>query len=253
MAQAVTLPPDDQAQQAAAPAGPKKSRRKRRIVIATLLLVLALELPQLFGETTYFTSSIANLVFHNNFHVVVPGKVYRSAQMSDADLETTIKDYGIRSVIDLRLDHRTQEAAVDQAGATLYSVPLAGSRFPSRSELSELVSAFDSAKTPVLVHCSSGSHRSAFASAFWLMYQEGKDAAVAQEQFNWRAGFISVERHFRSWLAGRPTIDQFLPQLAEESRESGEDFRTFVKNYVAADAKTADVPADTKQQVSSEN
>ena len=253
MAQAVKLPTDDQAQQAAAPPGPKKSRRRRRIVVAVLLLVLALELPQLFGETTYFTSSIANLVFHNNFHVVVPGKVYRSAQMSDSDLESTIKRYGIKSVIDLRLDHRTQEAAVDQAGATLYSVPLAGSRFPSRNELGELVSAFDSAKTPVLVHCSSGSHRSAFASAFWLMYQEGKDASLAQEQFNWRAGFFSIERHFRSWLAGRPTIDQFLPQLAEESRQSGEDFRTFVKNYVAGDPKATEAAAGTKPQASSQD
>ena len=211
----------------------KTGRRKRRIILALLLAVVLLEVPQLFGETTYFTSSIANLIFRNNFHTVVPDRLYRSAQMSDSDLESTIKKFGIKSVIDLRLDHATQAEAVSQAGAKLFSVPLAGSRFPTKDELRELIQAFDQVETPVLVHCTSGSHRSAFASAMWLMYEEGKDPQAAQAQFNWRAGFFAVERQFRSWMSGKQTIDRFIPQLMQGRSLKGEDFRTFIKGYLA--------------------
>ena len=211
----------------------KSGRRRLRVILALLFFIVLLEVPQLFGETTYFTSSIANLVFRNNFHTVVPDRLYRSAQMSDSDLEATIKKYGIKSVIDLRLDHATQAGAVGEAGAKLFSVPLAGSRFPSKDELRELIQTFDQAETPVLVHCSSGSHRSAFASAMWLMYEEGKDPQVAQAQFNWRAGYFAIERQFRSWMSGKQTIDQFIPQIVQNNKLSTEDFRTFIKRYVA--------------------
>src|SRR5947209_10234346 len=37
-----------------------------------------------------------------NFHTVVPGSVYRSAQPSGERLEALVRDYGIRTVVNLR-------------------------------------------------------------------------------------------------------------------------------------------------------
>ena len=42
------------------------------------------------------------LLLHNNFHVVIPNQVYRSAQMNPKTLNATIKRERLKSVINLR-------------------------------------------------------------------------------------------------------------------------------------------------------
>ena len=69
---------------------------------------------QMGSESTYFTSYAANAIFRHNFHSVIPGRFYRSAQMPRDALAETIREHGIRTVIDLRLN----EDAPDESGTT---------------------------------------------------------------------------------------------------------------------------------------
>src|SRR5437868_10409278 len=62
--------------------------------------------------TTVLACLVAPLLFHGwyiafggNFHTVVPGAVYRSAQPSKAELQKLVSVYGIRTVINLRGDN----------------------------------------------------------------------------------------------------------------------------------------------------
>ena len=45
----------------------------------------------------------------NNFHEVIPGEMYRSAQLSDGELTMYVKKYNIKSVINLRGENPTKD------------------------------------------------------------------------------------------------------------------------------------------------
>ncbi len=88
--------------------------QKKLIVLGITGIVALIFVPQITTETTYFTSYLANTIFRNNLHEVVPNRFYRAAEMSREDLANTIVDRKIRTVIDLRLN----EDAPDATGTT---------------------------------------------------------------------------------------------------------------------------------------
>src|SRR6516225_9094460 len=47
-------------------------------------------------------TEIVRLCLTHNLHAVIPGRVYRSAQLAPTDLERVVRRYGIRTVVNLR-------------------------------------------------------------------------------------------------------------------------------------------------------
>ena len=45
---------------------------------------------------------LAVLHWDGNFHTVIPGELYRSAQLSPTQIETYVRENGIRSIVNLR-------------------------------------------------------------------------------------------------------------------------------------------------------
>ena len=58
------------------------------------------------------------LIFSGNFHEVVPGQFYRSAQLSGERLGAEIDRYGIKTVINLRGENPDKGWYVDEVSAT---------------------------------------------------------------------------------------------------------------------------------------
>src|SRR5437870_5021947 len=54
------------------------------------------------GVSAAFAISAGRIWLSHNLHTVIPGRVYRSAQLSPDLLERVIGTYGIRTVINLR-------------------------------------------------------------------------------------------------------------------------------------------------------
>ena len=54
------------------------------------------------GLAVAFVGEAIRVLALGNFHAVLPGRVYRCAQPSPAELEALIKSHGIRTVINLR-------------------------------------------------------------------------------------------------------------------------------------------------------
>src|SRR5262249_59607787 len=112
--------------------------------VAGLLLALAAE--------------AGRFLLTQNFHAVIPGRVYRSAQPSGTRLECLVRRHGIRTVINLRgccaplpwyLDeartsHRLHVAQED--------VCLSAGRLPSVAEMRRLVEVLDRNEHPYLIH-----------------------------------------------------------------------------------------------------
>jgi protein tyrosine phosphatase (PTP) superfamily phosphohydrolase (DUF442 family) len=106
----------------------------------------------------------------NNFHTVIPGRVYRSAQPSGQWLEEIVHQYGIRTVINLRGNGAPLDWYLDECRAT-HRLQIAqedltfwANRLPSTDEIRRLVEVFDHSEYPVLVHCFRGADRTGLAS-----------------------------------------------------------------------------------------
>jgi protein tyrosine phosphatase (PTP) superfamily phosphohydrolase (DUF442 family) len=202
------------------------------LVAAPLLYLLVLAAP-------YFHSKL----FEHNFHVVVPGRLYRSAEMSGEDLGRLIDAHGIQSVLDLRLsgdepgsDGVTEGDVAARHGAQYRNVSMTSSRASQRTRILRLLDAFDELPTPILVHCTSGSERSGVASAIWLMEKEHRAPDEAAGQLALRYGFNAVERDLRSFFQGEPTLDRIVSAYAEARKTRDVSFR----EWVSAAPLTAD-------------
>lgn len=210
-------------------------------LIPAALVVFALGY-QMGGESTYFTSYAANALFRYNFHEVVPGRLYRSAQMPRAELTRTVREHGIKSVIDLRLTADapdetglTETEAARRGGAGYRHIPFSSARIDQRKSLLELLLAFDELPRPVLVHCSSGTHRAGVASAVWLLDQEGRPPEDAAGQLTMKYGFFRPERMLKEFVQGRPTLDRVIGEYARVRRESEIRFRDWASHSALLD------------------
>lgn len=128
------------------------------------------------------------LQLHGNFHEVIPGELYRSAQLDDTELAKKIRRYHIRSVINLRGEN-PGNAWYDQEVSTSRAAGIAhiDFRMSSKHELNfseaqRLIATMRDAPKPLLIHCRAGADRTGLASAIYLaaIAKRGEWAAEMQ-------------------------------------------------------------------------
>lgn len=183
---------------------------------------------------TYLTQEL----FEHNFYEVVPGKLFRSGEFSPIELQEKIREKGIRSVLDLRLDGGDKDKygmleadAVAQVGIVYYHLPLKSGQVPSKKKIDQLLAIYEQAPLPLLIHCSSGSHRTGVATALWLIDQEGEDPMQASRSLSPHYGNFPNERKLSAFLAGRPTIDSLIWSFAEDHKRTGQTFRQWISAH----------------------
>jgi protein tyrosine phosphatase (PTP) superfamily phosphohydrolase (DUF442 family) len=173
-----------------------------------------------------------------NFHVVVPGRVYRCAQQSEGGLEQLIAERGIRTVINLRGCGAPWPWYLDECRATAHAdvdqedICLSSARLPSVHELRHLVEVLDHTEYPVLLHCRRGADRTGLASAVVLLLQTDISLDQARRQLSWRYGHVALghaaflDRFFdlyAAWLQaeGRTHSRESFRRWAEQAYEPG--------------------------------
>lgn len=210
----------------------KKPSTKRRIWRVAALLVAAPLFYLLILAAPYFRRAL----FDHNFYEVVPARLYRSAKMPGAALGKLIDEYGIKSVIDMRLSGGEldasgagEEQTAAAHGAVYRHVPMTSSRASQRERIMRLLDAFDELTPPILVHCTSGSERSGVASAIWLIEKEQRPVAEASEQLALHFGFNQVERDLRTFFQGEPTLDRVITEYAKARAQQEISFRDWAR------------------------
>ena len=152
----------------------KAIKRKLLNVIIFLIAVTAT------GYYVFF------FVRNANFKTVVPGKIYRSAQPSQKNLQEWIERYDIKTIINLRVKkpHEIEQAqeVADELGVTLLPVYLSGNRLITTSEFERITQALESAEMPVLLHCRSGIDRAGTVSALAAFGIGGVEYKTARHQ-----------------------------------------------------------------------
>ncbi len=141
---------------------------------------------------------------------VVPGVIYRSGQLHANLVEETLRDYGIRIVVDLDEDRpnepspKAERAAIANLRIRSVNVEgLDGSGIGSLDAyvvaLREMKQAHDG-RLPILVHCAAGSKRTGAAVAFYRMLVQGWDGPTTHAEF---------ERYIR-WHSRSTRLARFI-------------------------------------------
>jgi protein tyrosine/serine phosphatase len=156
-----------------------------RLLRASIGIVLAVVL----GAGSY-AAYCGILIREGNFHAVQPGVLYRSAQLSPAELGLLVRQYGIKSVLNLRGAHAGapwydgEIAAVHTLGAVHYDYPISAKRLVTSRQIAELLDIVRRAPKPLLIHCKSGADRSGLVAALYEYAVDGESAADADRQLS---------------------------------------------------------------------
>lgn len=138
------------------------------------------------------------LQIFGNFHEVLPGKLYRSAQVTPERLAEYQEAVGIRSVVNLRGQNSgsswydEEVKASGSLGIAHFDFRMSASRHLSQEQASELVALLRSVPKPVLIHCKAGADRSGLASALYLAAISHADEPAAERQISIRYGHVGI-------------------------------------------------------------
>jgi protein tyrosine/serine phosphatase len=122
----------------------------------------------------------------DNFGVVEPGRIYRSAQLSRHLIRRTLLEYHIGLVIDLSYettaDANAERAITAELGIPRVNFVLRGNGTGNPDRYPQAIAAIveaNRAGKAVLVHCQSGAQRTGGVIATYRMLVEGKSEAEA--------------------------------------------------------------------------
>ena len=208
----------------------------KKLFLFIVLSLLLLESYQVFTEETTITSALAQILFSNNLHEVRANELYRSGEIVPGELAKIVKEKGIKTVLDVRADPKNlsrkytgEEQAVTEVGATYLSFPMLGSKEMSKESILELLDLVQKIEPPLLVHCTSGTHRSGVVAVIWLMQRDGVSFDEAMKQLSAKYGYFYFERKLKSVIQGHPTIDNVLWRYGEALKKEKIPFKEWVE------------------------
>jgi protein tyrosine phosphatase (PTP) superfamily phosphohydrolase (DUF442 family) len=185
---------------------------------------------------TLLGAEVVRVTLGPNVHVIVPDRVYRSAQLDEVNLRALIQRCGIKTIINLRGCcetepwYREEVRVARQLGLEHYDINFSSYLTPSVPELQKLVDLLDRAPHPVLLHCRRGADRTSLAAMTAALLEPGGSMREAQQQLSWRYGHVPLGRvkamgevfgSYRDWLQGRQEAhrpDLFRQWVREEYR-----------------------------------
>jgi protein-tyrosine phosphatase len=130
-----------------------------------------------------------HIAFGGNFHTVLAGQLYRSAQPSGPELQRLVAAYKIRTIINLRGDdtapwYYEEHEAANLLHVQVVDVGLWAGQPPPADQFRLLVDTLADAPPAILVHCYSGSDRSGLAAALGILLRSDGTIAEARRQLS---------------------------------------------------------------------
>ena len=131
------------------------------------------------------------VAYNDNFHEVVKGRVYRSAQLKSNELQKYISRYKFKTIINLRGKSKEEWHVKEKETAKINNVELVDFKFSARelpkiSQIQSLLKTLVNAERPLLIHCAGGADRSGMASAIALSIEKNPPLPELKKQFSWR-------------------------------------------------------------------
>lgn len=155
----------------------------------------------------------ARVLLGGNFHVVVPGRVYRCSQPKPAALADLVRRFGIRTVVNLRgccapYDWYMEEArAIHELDLCQEDICLSAYRLPSLHEMRRLVEVLDQTEYPIVLHCRRGADRTGLVAAVCQLLYTEANLREARRHMGPRFGHVAVGQ--------TANLDKFLDQYEQ--------------------------------------
>lgn len=165
------------------------------------------------------TLSLALLVFYfvlysSKIRTVVEERIYRSPQLSANYLEKSIKDKGIKTIINLRGEGKDSQWYIKEGEISqkyhlkLYDCRLSAYDLPRYRILRDILEVLSTSERPILIHCGGGVDRTGFVSALALAIERDLPLSELKKQFSWRYGVLPFYRsigpyffsNYEQWL-----------------------------------------------------
>lgn len=194
------------------------SRTGRRwLFVAGLVIVIGLAIWAWFGIIRYH-------IIPKRFGVVVPGRIYRSGQISAPLIKKILTKYNIRVIIDLTSNdpNNHDELAEKQAAAELnikvLRLPMSGNGTGDANDYASAVAAIANAEKenlPVLVHCAAGAQRTGGVIAVYRLLVQKIDPNIVEDEIEKYGCDIDNKPVLRSFL------NDNMAELAMLLKQSG--------------------------------
>jgi protein tyrosine/serine phosphatase len=174
--------------------------KKRKNITAALAFVALL----LIGSVLFVR-------VQGNFHSITPAEAYRSGQLDNDKLAEYVKQYNIRSILNLRGKHVGESWYEDEVTMSAkldiphYDIGLSADHELTDGEVRQLMDIFNEAPRPILIHCQSGADRSGLVAAMWKVIVDKAPKDVAAKQLSLWYGHIpfgentAMDRFFEKW------------------------------------------------------
>jgi DNA-binding response OmpR family regulator/protein tyrosine phosphatase (PTP) superfamily phosphohydrolase (DUF442 family) len=182
--------------------------RSRKAKLAGLLTAM------LAAPAVAFGVYLAVLHWDGNFHAVIPGELYRSAQLSPTQIETYVHENGIRSIVNLRganakHDWYNQEVETAQRlGIEHIDFKMSARKIMTPDRADQLVAILRSAPKPILIHCQGGADRTGLVAVIYSQEIAGMDAKAAAQQLSIAYGHLGIP-----YLSKTYAMDESLQNL----------------------------------------
>jgi protein tyrosine/serine phosphatase len=130
------------------------------------------------------------LQYEGNLHVVSAGILYRSAQLNKTETRWAAREYGIKSVLNLRGAHAGEgwyDDEIDAAGElglAHFDYTLSAKRFVTSQQIADVLDIMRRAPKPLLIHCKSGSDRTGLVAALYRFAETGASAREADRELS---------------------------------------------------------------------
>jgi protein tyrosine phosphatase (PTP) superfamily phosphohydrolase (DUF442 family) len=172
------------------------------------------------------------VLFTGNLYPVVDGEYYRSAQLEPARLEQVIRNYGIRSILNLRgaqpgdPSYEGEVALAKRLNVGHYDVALSARKTVSPEELEAILALLRQAPKPVLIHCESGADRTGLISAV-VRIEQGDPPMQARRQLGLRYGHfpwlgnatVAMDESFDAYLEAKGRHGRDSERLADSAKQ----------------------------------
>ncbi|SCB16753.1 dual specificity protein phosphatase family protein [Rhizobium hainanense] len=159
----------------------------------------------------------AHMLWTTNFHPVIVGELYRSSQPSATNIAEFQKQYGIKTIINLRGDnsgHHWYDKEVAEAkelNINHIDFHMSSGRELTQAQAAQLVEIMRDAPKPILIHCQAGADRTGLASALYLAAIAKTNEATAEGQMSIIYGHLPFS--FTRAYAMNRTFEKLEPWL----------------------------------------
>ncbi|OCJ12223.1 protein tyrosine phosphatase [Rhizobium sp. AC27/96] len=162
-----------------------------------------------------------HMLWTANFHPVIDGELYRSSQPSAAMIADLQKQYGIKTIINLRGDntgHHWYDKEITEAkhlDINHVDFRMSSNKELTQEQAAQLVEIMRDAPKPILIHCQAGADRTGLASALYLAAIAKTNEATAEGQMSIIYGHLSLS--FARAYAMDRTFEKLEPWLGLSS------------------------------------